>query len=264
MYFSKVEFETALKGIDDRINRITCVLDKYGSSRLVCRTKNSNLYYTEHNGNGEIGITKNRERIHALLKCEYLRCQLNTLRQNRKLIENCCNKFVEITSEEIISDLSHKYSALPVRDILLNRSNDWSKQPYQKNPYYQDDLKYITSGGLLVRSKSEREIANGLEEAAVEFRHDALIDCGDVHHYADFLIRRPDGTFLIWEHFGREHDRQYMAKNRERIKDYINIGFKPWDNLVWTLESDLKDPKTIKMIIKRFILCDMNSTDPVY
>ena len=62
----------------------------------------------------------------------------------------------------------------------------------------------------------------------------------------------------MWEHFGRENDTVYMAKNAVKIKDYISLGYRPWEDLIWTLDSDIKDSRNIRRIIQRFILGDMD------
>lgn len=261
MYFSKSEFETALKGTDNRIRHIKNELAKIGTAKLICRTRGNRTYFSERTEGHEHGISKNKSRIHALVKREYLDYQLRALNHNRELLRRCLKSYNDIDPEQIILKMCAKHHFIPIEDILLYNKSDWGKQPYEKNPFYPENLKYVTTNNLPVRSKSERDIANALEELSIEFRYDALIDCVDVSHYADFLIRRPNGTLLIWEHFGREHDREYMAKNRERIKDYISIGYRPWNNLVWTLESDLLVPGTIRKIIRRFILSEMDRNE---
>ncbi len=258
MYFTKKDFDMELRGINGRINLISKETRLIGKGKIICRTKGDRAYYSEKIGNTEKGISRNRDRIYELIKKEFLQNQLNALEHNRSVIEYCRKNYIELAVPDIIDSLSKKYRDIPVEDIILGAKTDWGKRPYVKNPFYKEDLQYMTTNGILVRSKSEREIANSLESLSIQYQHDSLIKCGKQNYYADFLIQRPDGSLLIWEHFGRENDKVYMAKNRQRIIDYISIGFHPWDNLVWTLESDLKDSSTIKKIIDRFILCDMN------
>lgn len=258
MYFTKKELDAVLKGIDGRIDLISKETTAIGGGKIIYRIKGDRVYYSEKIGNLEKGISKNRDRIHALIKKEFLQGQMNTLEHNRNVIGFCKNNYLELAISDIIDDLSKKYRDIPVEDILLDTNNDWGKQPYVKNPFYKENLQYMTTNGILVRSKSEREIANSLEALSLSYRYDALVRCEKQNYYADFLIQRPDGSLLIWEHFGREDDTVYMAKNRQRIKDYFSIGYRPWDNLVWTLESDLKNSQTIRKIINRFILCDVN------
>jgi len=257
MYLTKKDFEDILHGTEKRISMINNELEQLKGSILVCRKKGNRIYYSERRGKQEVGISKNKERIYQLLKGYYLKLQLDALENNRILFNACKNKYVDLSSEYMLEKMSEKYKDIPIEEIMTRSYDDWGKRRYEKNPYYEENLKFETNNGILVRSKSERQIANALEELNIQYRYDAAIDCDDVKHYADFLIKRPDGSLLIWEHFGREHDRQYMAKNRERIKDYISIGYRPWDDLVWTLESDLNDSKTIRRIVKRFILCEV-------
>lgn len=126
---------------------------------------------------------------------------------------------------------------------------------YIKNPTYPENLKYITTNGVVMRSKSEREIGNALEAAGLYYQSDVKVICGDRYYYADFLIYCPDGRIVIWEHFGLEDDAEYMAKNMVKISDYINeLGYRPWKDLIWTYDSDIEDSRVIREIISRFLL----------
>lgn len=259
MYISKQQLAASLNGIKNRKSKILKYLESFGDHRLIYRIKKDRIYYSDKSGLKEVGISNNIDRIHSLMMKEYLREQLKILEANEMAIEQCLKKYEDIYVENIIDILVKRYPGTPVNDILKYYDTDWGKQHYEKNPFYSEDYKYLTTNGVLVRSKSEREIANSLEAANLQYQSDVLIECGDEHYYADFLILRPDKTKVIWEHFGREHDKIYMAKSSQRIKDYISIGYRPWNDLIWTLESDLKDSNTIRKIIDRFLLCEMNS-----
>ncbi len=258
MYISKIDLITALEGVRKRKAMIIDYLEAVGDSRIVCRAKDSRVYYSEVKNNKEAGISKNKKRIYELMLKEFYREQLKILIANERALEYCLKHYQDHHTDAILDKLSVRFTDAAVKDILCSSVSDWSKQPYEKNPFYKENYEFVTTNGVLVRSKSEREIANALEAAGLQYQSDVLIECDDEHYYADFLIMRPDRTKAIWEHFGREHDKVYMAKNQQRIKDYISIGYRPWDNLIWTLDSDLKSNKTIRNIIQRFLLCDVN------
>ena len=161
--------------------------------------------------------------------------------------------------KEIIDALAVRHPNLPVENILFNNIKKNQKDTREKNPYYPEDLKFVTMNGVYVRSKSEREIGNALESAGIEYESDVLIECGSSRYYADFIITRPNGKKLVWEHFGKENDGSYMAKNSIRIRDYIKLGLRPWEDLIWTLDSDIEDSRVIRRIMQRFILSELDS-----
>ena len=61
------------------------------------------------------------------------------------------------------------------RITLTSKQYRWVSVDYPKNTGWQDDLKYSTYSGVLMRSKSERDIGNELEYHAVPYRYDMLL-----------------------------------------------------------------------------------------
>lgn len=255
MYFRKKEFTDVANALQKQIEEIQHELDKC-PGHLVWRKKHQKIYYSERIDSEEHGITHDIEKIHRLTRKKYLQEYAKHLSNNLKIIKYCAAHYTDLIPEEIAAKLALENPGLPVKAMLASRTDAWASAPYQKNPYYKENLEYSTTSGIVVRSKSEREIGNALEAMKIPYRYDAKITCGDMTYYADFVIKRTDGSLVIWEHFGRTHDKIYRAKSEIRIKDYIHAGYRPWDNLVWTLESDIKDSRNIRKIIRKFILPD--------
>ena len=74
--------------------------------------------------------------------------------------------------------------------------------PYEKNPFHPEQLIYQTKSGILVRSKSERMIADFLSEHGIPFRYEAKLLIDGKAYYPDFMILCEDDTLILWEHFG--------------------------------------------------------------
>ncbi len=254
MFFKKNEITQAIRGSQAQLHTIQNELNQIGPSRLVCRKQNGHIFFTEYNNKKERGITRNKERIQLLARKEYLLAYSKILNTNINALLGFYTKYIDVTPEDIVKSIQKTHPNLPGEIILHPDKGTWSTEPYEKNPFHPEHLQYYTNGGVVVRSKSEREIGNTLEALGISYRYDVKIVCGKQIYYADFVIKRADGSIVIWEHFGREHDRVYMAKNRVRIQDYISLGYRPWDNLIWTLDSDIKNSHNIRRIIKRFIL----------
>lgn len=252
MYFTKTEFDDAASSMKKEITAVTSELNKIGKACLFCRKRKGHIFFTEYNGMKEHGISRDKGRIRQLARKCYLEEYLKVLTNNLKAVEYCKKHYIYFTPEIIVENLIAKHPNLPRNILLMPNADDWASEPYMKNPHYMENLEYITAGGTIVRSKSEWIIASMLETMGIPYRYDVQIKCGKQIYYADFVIKRSDGTLLIWEHFGRTYDKVYMAKNKVRIEDYIQLGYRPWDNLIWTYESDIKDTRNIKKIIKRF------------
>ena len=258
MYFRRKEFIQASNGLKQQIVDIEKQLSVIESGDIVCRKRGNRTYYSESTETGEKGITRNQNRIYELVRQLFYEKELKLLKNNSKVMDYCVKNYKDISDEIVINELEKSHPNMPAKKILLSKEADKQHEVYEKNPYYQEDLKYITTKGVVLRSKSEREIGNALEAMNITYTSDVLIDCGMNRYYADFLIKRKNGSELVWEHFGREHDEIYMAKNEVRIKDYISIGLRPWDNLIWTYDSDIEDSRTIRRIIQRFIISDLD------
>ena len=259
MYFRKNEFVQAADGINRQISLLEKQIDISGTSRIVCRKKGDRLYYTEVDGDSEKGITGNNERIKMLTHREFMKRQLEILKKNEKAVRYCAKHYCDDFEQDILENMSIKNPNLPANQILFSQGTNYREQEnYEKNPAYPEERKYATINGVMLRSKSEREIGNALESVGIEYESDVLIKCGLNRYYADFIIKRPNGTKLVWEHFGLEHDHAYMAKNTARIKDYMALGMRPWEDLIWTLDSDIEDSRVIRRIIQRFILSEVD------
>lgn len=254
MYLKKHDFADAIRGMDKQITVLKAESAKIGPELIVCRNRNGRLTFSEKLAKKEKGITQDKQRVIQLIRKDYIYQHLKILQKNCDAVKYCYDNYADIIPEEIAAAVSARHPSIPTNLILSPPADTWSTKSYEKNPFHPEHLQYYTNGGVVVRSKSEREIGNTLEAMGISYRYDVKIVCGEQIYYADFVIKRPDGSILIWEHFGREHDKVYMAKNCVRIQDYISLGYRPWDNLIWTLDSDIKDSHNIRRIIKRFIL----------
>ena len=263
MYFRKKEFIQVADGLQKQIFALKKELNSLNAGQLVCRERKGKIYYSEITEQGERGITKDRDKIGQLIRAEYIKKELELLRENKKVMSCCIEKYVDDFDKKIIEDIIVRHPHLPIDQIVQahcrKEREDESNDNYEKNPYYPENLKFKTINGVALRSKSEREIGNALESLGLEYDSDILIKCGENRWYADFIIKRPNGTKVLWEHFGREHDTIYMAKNAVRIRDYISLGLRPWEDLIWTLDSDIEDSRNIRRIIRRFILSELDS-----
>lgn len=255
MFFYKRDFEAACLGIEKQIRQLTKEVSRIGPNHIVCRRHGNRLHYVEKRGTKEKGITRNKKRIYALTRREYLLEELKLLKANLKVISSCANTYQDISDEIILDNMSERFAHLPVYDILTTEADKWMEKPFKQNQSHPEHKKYTTTNGVVVRSKSEREIGNALEAAGLRYKYDVQIRCGETVWHADFVIFRADGTEVIWEHLGKLNDSVYSAINSKRIQDYITVlGKRPWDNLIWTTEEDIEDSRNIRTIIRRFLL----------
>lgn len=90
--------------------------------------------------------------------------------------------------------------------------------------------------------------------AGVPYRYEMATTILGKIIYPDFTIRKADGTFVLWEHYGMTFDEDYAAKSEVRSARYEAEGYRRHTGLIITYENDIKAKEDIDKIIRRFIL----------
>ena len=184
----------------------------------------------------------------------FIKRQIMTCRQNCKVLKNAL-KLVSAAGksaqnstyrrlEAVFPEKNYKYSTLQL---------NWISSYYEKNPFRPENLKYRTKSGILVRSKSERIIADLLTKYGFLFRYEQKLVIGDNVYYPDFIIMLDDGRMVIWEHFGLMDNEEYYLKACEKIENYRKAGFATHTNLICTYEDDIRSEEILEGIICRYL-----------
>lgn len=216
-------------------------LESKGAGVLYWRTKHNKLYFWESRKNKQRGITLNQNKIYSLARLKYLRLRFNGLRNiNEDRWKNMLDSLIE----------SFEKANLELSRILLTKEQyEWALSPQSENPLYRENLKYKTTNGVLVRSKSEQAIGNMLELLGVPYRYEPEMILGSRVFYPDFVIMTTDGRKIILEHLGRMDIEAYAKSVTEKLMVYASNGWLPGRNVFFSFESDTQDPEKIKSII---------------
>jgi len=59
---------------------------------------------------------------------------------------------------------------------------------------------------------------------------------------------------IPWEHFGALHQDGYERKMRDKIHFFDSLGFKLFESVIYTFESDIEDAAGIEKLIERVVL----------
>jgi hypothetical protein len=207
-------------------------LEQLPEGRLVKKRE----FYYHVIGKKEIGITNNTELIRQLARKKFLLEQ---------------KKDISKTPKDIIKSLPNSYQNLPQSFFYHTDFHKWNNQPEVKNSYPMATT-YHSKNGTIVRSKSELIIANALEEYELPYRYDNLLQLVEQKMYPDFIIKNPfTNKTIIWEHFGALNQPDYEQRMTTKMKIYLEQGFVPFHNLIYTSEFDLN---RINDIIEKIIL----------
>ena len=211
--------------------------------------------YYKKTGSTQTGITKDHQKIKQLARKAYLSRRLKHLEWNYSLAKKQSGLYKTEDPLEIIRGLPSTYQMMPDAYFFHPSVHENFERIIVGNVCYPDGLIYLTDSGISVRSKSERIIANALDQNGITYRYEAVLELDGVNKCPDFTIIRPfDGKVIIWEHLGLIDQDKYRQQAIEKIALYVQCGFFPADNLICTYEQDLRNPAYLQKLIKLFIL----------
>lgn len=167
---------------------------------------------------------------------EELLSELNIISQG-KIINNPEVKYqiYDIIHPAIKSYIEPLY---PSPEYIINK---WNSEQWIPNTYKEDLKELDTNRGEVVRSKSEKMIADLLVlYSDIEYVYEKgfkLLFNGRIV-FPDFIIlNKKTGRIYIWEHAGMIGDDCYDSDFIRKHNDYIMSGLKLGDMLMYTFEG---------------------------
>lgn len=227
--------EKLIRETELEIQYLYRVLNNIPKGHLKIRTRDGKNYYSIYHNGKEQGIKKDSPLYSQIASKPLILSQL-------KILEDNC-KTLKIASKNL-RDAGASLVTL-----------EWISRPNGGNPYKQETLKYKTASGILVRSKSEKLIADFLHSKGIAFKYEAPIEIEGKILYPDFTIIKRNGEIILWEHLGLTDNNNYFLNAINKIQQYRKAGFKVHKNLICTLEDDIMDDAVLEEIIDRFIVC---------
>ncbi|MGN0702854.1 MAG: hypothetical protein ACI4KL_06765 [Lentihominibacter sp.] len=200
--------------------------------RLYWRQRGNGYNFWEYSHGRQYGLTKDRNRIYLIARRDYLRLYLSDLRKS------CFNEWREALDKLLRSfataglDLS--------RIILTEKQYDWTSHSQSCKPDRKEALRYRTTNGVLVRSKSEQFIGNLLEEFGIPYRYEPELRIGNRIFHPDFVIMTVDGRKIILEHFGRMDLKEYTSAAIDRLMAYSFHGLALDRDVFLSFEPDVR------------------------
>lgn len=230
-----------------------------GSLRVTICNKNKQFYWVKK---GEIIKTENSKSENSISK-EQKKSQNGTYIPHSKMdfARQLAQKEYDADSIEAIETeltLIKTYlkksrfnktlhSKLPARKLELvepltleddEYAREWLQIPYQKKESKAGKKSFPTSGGLLVRSKSEVIIAEMLEKNGIPFRYEQKLRLSAFNVHPDFVcLNIRTRQEFAWEHLGLLDDSEYSKMAAEKLHFYQKSGYFPGKNLIITTES---------------------------
>ena len=196
---------------------------------------------------------KNQNLIAALSQKEYDMNFLKELEKQEKRVTRALNLIPDHELEAVYEKLTDAKKVY-VKPYVLNDEEyvkAWLSVPYEGKQYKGDFPKFETERGEMVRSKSEKIIADKMYRMGIPYRYEYPL------HTKEWGIIYPDFTILkvstreeaIFEHFGRMDDSEYSNKNLRKIQILARNGYVFGENFLATFESS-DVPLDVQMVEK--------------
>jgi len=236
---------------ETEINAIKKELYKLPKGQMTMKRS----FFYETVGNVQKGITKDKLKVKQLARKAYLLKRLKHLEWNYSLVKTQAGRYKTEDPMDIIRELPSFYQTLPFSYFFHPLVQNQSENISEGNTMHKDELIYLTNSGILVRSKSERTIADMLDQNGIPYQYEAALTIGGEIRRPDFTVHRPfDGKMVLWEHFGRMDDLEYRQRTNKKLAFYNLHEFYPYKNLICTYEQDLQDSAYIQVIIEALLL----------
>ncbi len=212
--------------------------------------------------------TYEKDKIKALVQREYDISVKNELEVSSKKLQKFLKSY-DFNAINAVYDKLHQGRKIMVNPIIPSqdmRIEEW----YHNNPggknSYEKDIAYVTKRGEIVRSKSEKILADAFCDSGIPYQYEPCYELKADHYnseqnndsrlerriYPDFVLYnvKKDKT-IYWEHLGLVEEEGYANKNFKKLMDYEKNGLIIGDNLIITMES--KDMPLDVRIVNRKI-----------
>ena len=162
---------------------------------------------------------------------------MKIVKHNIKVLQKVIRSYRSYSKPDIIAKLSpclHDLQFKTEFDNIMKELREWAKADYERNPKPFKGGVIRAKDGTRVRSRAECIIYNLLLELGIPFRYDPNMKFkkmnkdGELEEYyesPDFLIKCPDGTYIIIEHAGLLTLAQYADDLARKLQIYQLNGY---------------------------------------
>lgn len=130
----------------------------------------------------------------------------------------------------------------------------WLDQPYSGREFFPGDPLIFTKKGTRVRSRIERIMADTLDRMEIPYLYEYPLTLPSHKTiYPDFTILDVrERTTVLFEHFGMMNDILYRQQALNKIEQYLQAGFYPGYDLLYTFEGSSQgfDTRSFEFLIK--------------
>lgn len=257
--------EEKLKELDRHISGAKKSLRRAPEGILkVSNNKKTYQYYCRCNNSDKDGkyITKkNMNLVRGLAQKDYDQKFLAAAQKEKIFFEQIQKKYDSNYLKEIFDNLPESRKDITIPYILDEEEyvSIWESTEYPiKLVIREDDNEIFTEKGEVVRSKSEKIIADRFNVLGIPYHYEKplyLEGYGSVHPDFTVLNRKTQKEFY-WEHFGLMDNPQYCENVVKKLETMSKNGIFPGDNLIMTFETGthILNMKNVDLLIERYLI----------
>lgn len=259
------ELRQQIKWLDQLITATRKYLNaiKISDDRPVRSSKRKNGYqYYLQKTDGKLEYVKEKDidKVKRIVQRDYYNALLDNLLTMRYRIEKF-TKIYDIGSiARVYDNLSEARKALVTPLIPSDEAyiTEWRVLHVGGTNTFPEEGKYLTARGELVRSKSEKILADMFEKFDIPYVYESQIVLPNGKClYPDFaLLNMRTRKTIYWEHFGLITDGDYARHALLKINQFDKMGIEVGKELVISMESNEipLDIKQIEKKIKEYLL----------
>lgn len=230
-----------------------------GGLRIIDNNGHKQFYRrTEGGKKNEYIRKKNVALAKELAQKDYNRRLLTLLEADQHKMEETWNGISHDTFGRVYDELPEIRKSLVTPYFLSDQEyiKRWQNQEYEGKEIGDDVPVIYTEKGERVRSKSEKLIADKLYIMGIPYRYEYPVQLAGVGtFYPDFtLLDVRTRKEVILEHFGMMDMEEYSIRAVQKINTYINHGYVPGEQLLFTFEtrSCPLDTRVLQHLLERF------------
>jgi ribosomal protein L14E/L6E/L27E len=191
-----------------------------------------------------------RHLIGRLLKKTRNKAIIKVCKNNLAVLKRAMKEYQPLVLENLLSEKQ--------KNLLIELHKEEFMKPYKKARFDPCYHIHETMCGEWVRSKAEVIIANALWHYGIPFNYEEMFPCPDDEgnwFYPDFTVHCPDGTTIIWEHWGMLDKMTYCMHNTGKLHTYNENNYVIGKNLIITQDDAAGNCSTrlIYHIIENYI-----------
>lgn len=229
------------------------------SKQKYCQYYHVKEEYLEKYPNGKYIAKSQEELIKQLIQKEYNLKVLVELANEEKTLKTCLDSYTPEQLMDIHMQMHEGKRKYLVPHALTDEEYiaQWYKQFDGPPNTAEAKEEYITENQEIVKSKSEKMIADKLFYLGIPYIYEAPLLLDGKYVYPDFTILnvRTRKTYFL-EHLGKMGDPDYRKKNLIKIDNYAQNGIVVGKNLLLTMECGEKsfNPRILDVFVREFFV----------